>query len=122
MTFQKNVLRVAFVLLIITSLIVFIMLYFSKNKYDFPPNVSDCPDYWIIKPPTGSETRYTCENKAQIGGATQGYSFNDIANGALIPTTADKLCDLKRELNANNIMWTGLSNNQSLCNVVENID
>ena len=120
MTFQKNVLRIAFVLLIITSIIVFIMLYFSKNQYDFPPNVSNCPDYWEINGPTIEGDPYECVNKANIGSGT--YTFNGINNGALVPTTAEKLCDLKRDLNGNGILWTGLSNNPAICNVVDNIE
>ena len=121
MTFQKNVLRVAFVLLIITSIIVFIMLYFSKNQYQYPPNVSKCPDYWIISPPTSSEPNYTCENRAGLKNNAS-YTFNGVTNKAYEPVSADILCELKRNLNGNKIVWTGISNNPNICNFSEDID
>ena len=121
MTFQKSVLIVAFVLLVITSIIVFIMLYFSKNQYQFPPNVSKCPDYWVISPPTTSEQYYTCNNKAQLKNNAS-YTFNGVANKAYEPVSAEILCELKRDLNTNKITWTGISNNQQICNFSEDID
>lgn len=121
MTFQNNVLRVAFVLLIITSIIVFIMLYFSKNQYEYPPNVSKCPDYWIITPPASGSTFSTCNNKAKINNNAV-YNFKGTANRAYEPATGEQLCALKRSLTAKKIVWTGISNNPQICNYTEDID
>ena len=121
MTFQKNVLRVAFVLLIITSIIVFIMLYLSKNQYDFPPNVSRCPDYWIITPPASGSSFSTCRNKAGLSSGA-GYTFKGESNRSYEPASGEELCALKKSLNSGKIVWTGISNNPQICNYTEDID
>ena len=116
MSFQQNVLRVAIVLLIITSVIVFIMLYFSKNQYQFPPMVSKCPDYWVINSDGGDPPNYTCNDAANIMPPGTNYTI-DAKENILLPDsiTSNQLCDLKENLNSNNILWTGISNNDKIC-------
>ena len=116
MSFQQNVLRVAIVLLIITSVIVFIMLYFSKNQYQFPPMVSKCPDYWVIKSDGGDPPNYTCDDAANTMPDGTNYTI-DAKDNILLPDsiTSNQLCDLKENLNSKNILWTGISNNDKIC-------
>ena len=45
-TFQSVVLTVATVLLIISLIIVAIVSWTKQSAKNFPPVVSDCPDYW----------------------------------------------------------------------------
>ncbi len=113
MSFQQNVLRVAIVLLIITSVIVFIMLYFSKNQYQFPPMVSKCPDYWVIDDDgTGN---IECKDVASVASGAK-YTI-DAQENIMLPDsiTSNQLCDLKENLNSKNILWTGISNNDKIC-------
>ena len=50
MSFQKSVLMVSVVLLIICLIMIGIAMYNNKYDSDYPPIVADCPDYWIEKP------------------------------------------------------------------------
>lgn len=118
MSFQQNVLRVAIVLLIITSVIVFIMLYFSKNQYQFPPMVSKCPDYWVIESDGNDPPNYTCNDVAGVAGVANKANYTiDAKENIPLPDsiTSNQLCDLKENLNTNNILWTGISNNDKIC-------
>lgn len=113
MSFQQNVLRVAFVLLIITSVIVFVMLFFSKNQYEFPPMVARCPDYWVVGDDGQGQGGQKCFDKANVSGAY--YTVGDTQDGLLGSLTKTELCDLKESLNSSGILWTGISNNDNLC-------
>ena len=53
MTFQKTVLYIAVILLILSLSIIGFMLYKSKNSVKYPPELSVCPDFWEIKPVPG---------------------------------------------------------------------
>jgi len=47
MAFQKVVLTIATVLLIICLIFIGVMLYQSKYSAKFPPVKGGCPDYWV---------------------------------------------------------------------------
>ena len=61
--FQKVVIISAIVILIIALLIIGIALTYSK-KNTWPPNVSSCPDWWIID---GSGNNQKCINVKDLG-------------------------------------------------------
>lgn len=113
MSFQQNVLRVAFVLLIITSVVVFIMLYFSKNQYQFPPMVGRCPDYWVIGDDGAGGQK--CIDEANVAESNATYMVDNKENGILGSITKSDLCNLKDNLKTSKIFWTGISNNDNLC-------
>jgi hypothetical protein len=62
-TFQKIVLFVAIVILIISLIIIGIALNYSKSS-QWPPIMSDCPDYWLLD---GSGNNATCTNIKNLG-------------------------------------------------------
>ena len=47
MTFQKIVVAIAAVILIILLITIGYTMYKAKTNEDWPPVVGDCPDYWI---------------------------------------------------------------------------
>ena len=51
MTFQKTVLAIATVILVLFLIILAIILWTSRNDLQFPPEIGTCPDYFeaIIK-------------------------------------------------------------------------
>lgn len=61
--FQKTVLIGAIIILIITLVIIGIALKNAKST-DWPPLVTQCPDYWIID---GSGNNTTCTNIKDLG-------------------------------------------------------
>jgi len=47
MNFQRIVLVIAIVLLIVCLVLIGIVLVNSKSAQQWPPMIGDCPDYWI---------------------------------------------------------------------------
>jgi hypothetical protein len=62
--FQKTVLIIAIVILIITLVVIGVALSSSSRLEEWPPMLSDCPDYWKID---GSGNMATCTNIKDLG-------------------------------------------------------
>jgi hypothetical protein len=61
--FQKIVLFIAIILLIIALVFIGISLSYSKDP-EWPPMIPQCPDYWLID---GSGNNTTCTNIKDLG-------------------------------------------------------
>ena len=61
--FQKLILFIAIVILIIALVFIGIALSYSKDK-QWPPMVPECPDYWTVD---GSGNNTTCVNVKNLG-------------------------------------------------------
>jgi len=62
-TFQKIILIMAVVILLITLVIVAFALHKSRNAF-WPPLIPSCPDYWLSD---GSGNNITCTNVKDLG-------------------------------------------------------
>ncbi len=65
MEFNKTVLIIATVLLIITLTILAIMLYNSHGGLQFPPEIGHCPDFWTLNKKDGNKSM--CRNVQHLG-------------------------------------------------------
>lgn len=63
MNFQKIVLIIAVVLLILTLVVIGVALGQAKQDESWPPLVGDCPDYWVDLSGNGA----MCVNKQSLG-------------------------------------------------------
>jgi hypothetical protein len=63
LTFQKIVLTIAIILLILTLVVIGYTLSKAKTEARWPPMIADCPDYWIDLSGNGSK----CVNKNSLG-------------------------------------------------------
>jgi hypothetical protein len=61
--FQGTVLMITGVLLVVSIILIIIFLRNSKNELEWPPLVSECPDYWIDLSGNGSR----CVNIHDLG-------------------------------------------------------
>jgi hypothetical protein len=61
--FQKIVLFSAIIILIVVLIIIGMALSYAKDE-EWPPTVSDCPDYWMID---GSGNNSKCINVKDLG-------------------------------------------------------
>jgi hypothetical protein len=84
--FQKTILMIAVVILIIVLLIIGIALMNAQSSPVWPPNVPDCPDWWIAD---GSGAALKCINAKDLGicnekeknfGAAQFSGTNGLCN------------------------------------------
>jgi hypothetical protein len=62
-SFQKSVLVIAVIILVITLIFVGVALSYSKNT-TWPPMTPDCPDYWLMD---GSGNNASCINVKNLG-------------------------------------------------------
>tara|TARA_A100001015_G_scaffold313624_1_gene421277 strand:+ start:655 stop:1059 length:405 start_codon:yes stop_codon:yes gene_type:complete len=130
MTFQKTVLTIAIVLLIICLIFIGVMMYNSKYSAKFPPVTSSCPDYWVDLGSTSeNEDRSMCvppgfidpKTGKQVTPEIPGYGSNDgsckqpkyIDNSGTM--TSDELCDNSRWAKKCNLSWGGVTNNSDAC-------
>ena len=96
--FQKIVLTIAIVVFIILMIFIATVLYNSKFDVKFPPNVSQCPDYWIDQqtPPEAgsisSTSNQTCVNVKNLGNMSCRAKSCDLTWDGI--TTKPDICKL----------------------------
>jgi len=109
MTFQKTVLFVATVILLVVLVVVGFALYRSKTSGDFPPVLGDCPDYWIAKT-DGSNN--LCLNVKNLGRTECPKSMNFNQS----PWLGDSgLCNKSKWAKACDLTWDGITNDNTIC-------
>ena len=107
MVFQKTVLIIATVILILSLVFVGIMIYNSSKDADqYPPVSATCPDHWLDVSGVG------CKNVHNLGNERcQGDQ------GVIPPLFLEKWDDCKKKTMAQGcgITWDGITNNTSAC-------
>ena len=112
--FNKTVLLIASVLLILGYLIV-------KNvqNYSYPPIISDCPDYWDVA--YDSAKNKICQNNSINSGIAN--SSNNCRNypvdlfKASGSSINDIICEKNKWAKRCNIQWDGITNNSQACKI-----
>ena len=74
MGFNRTVLIIATVILIIILTILAILLYNSHGALQFPPEVGQCPDYWTLK-------NGECHNTKALGNCGKTMNPNQWGKG-----------------------------------------
>lgn len=107
--FEKSVIFVATVLLIVLLAAVGIMAYSAKYGDEYPPVQSECPDYWTVN----SEGK--CVNEKNLGTCTDSTQHEmDFTTSEW--TGNDGLTNKCKWARDCNITWDGVTNNTSACN------
>jgi len=68
-SFQKIVLTVAIVILILALIVLGVLIYNSRNSELFPPELSNCPDYFEMRQNQGIDM---CYNVHGLGSGDKG--------------------------------------------------
>jgi len=100
MTIQKQIIRVASIILILLLIMIGYMLYNAKQNIKFPPEISECPDYWKVN---GIEV---CENVKGLGSCSGVHDFSGAEWQG--KTGMKKKYDWSRQCG---IVWDGITNN-----------
>ena len=106
MSFQKNIIIIACILLILTLCLMGYMLYKNKENKKYPPVLGSCPDYWRSDP----SFNQICYNDFDLGICKNEMNFN-----------IDKFqgdqgnCNKAKWANTCQVWWTGLSGNPDIC-------
>jgi len=105
--FQKIVLFIAIIILIIALIFVGVSLHYS-NQLVWPPMVAQCPDYWIID---GSGNNATCINTKNLGTCppSSGQEFLTMNFNNAPFVGANGTCAKYTWANKCNVSWDGLT-------------
>ena len=107
--FQKIVIIIAIILLILALAFIATAITNEQKKTQFPPVISECPDYW-----KHNVEKNVCENVHKLGKeTTDGSKIKDLDLNMLNKLT---LCDKLKGANSLNISWDGITNNSKLIN------
>ena len=106
-SFQKIVLTIAIILLIISLVIIGIALNKSKEEEAWPPLVGDCPDYWLDLSGNGG----ACVNKLSLGTCNIPSAGEDNAMDFTVApyTGANGLCSKYLWAKNCNVTWDGIN-------------
>lgn len=118
MTFQKTVLIVAFVVLIICLTILGLMIRSAVKNGEFPPEISFCPDYW--KTSYNKNGGLVCLNslgmpKGKDGGVApcDTIDLSDSKYQGMGPKAMRSKCEIA---NACHVTWDGVTNGTDINN------
>ena len=105
MTFQKIVVTIAIVILILTLVVLGILIYNNRNEEQFPPEIGNCPDYFVMKQKEGGDLGVPidmCFNQHNLGNKSEGCVWFD-------PKDATKK-DRKTFAKQCGLTWDGITN------------
>lgn len=105
MNFQKLVLTIAVIVLVVSLVITGLLISRSKSSYTYPPSVSECPDYFRLVSPN------VCKNVHKLGKCSENGKPREIWNFSgsnfLGETGKQNKCKLA---NFCEISWDGIDN------------
>lgn len=116
MNFQKIVLYIAIILLIVALIVFGSMLYTDAKVY--PPTQAQCPDYWIDMS-GGIGTGGYCINTKNLG---KGSCSNRMNFNTGVWTGDDGLCNKQKWAKGCDLTWDGVTNNPNACGDDNNED
>jgi len=114
--FNRTVLLVASVLLILGLIIIGFFIVKSVEDSAYPPIISDCPDYWNVE-----YDSVTGKKKCTNNSINSGIASNNCRNYSVDLFTAngtseyDVICAKNRWATRCNIHWDGITNNSKAC-------
>ena len=113
--FNSTVLIIASIILIILLIIVALVMYYSAKNADYPPVVSECPDYWNV---TKENDKTVCKNILKVNP----HSVSDIDSCNKINTVnfiglndKNTICNKFKWAKNCNVVWDGVTNNNKSC-------
>ena len=80
MTFQTIVVTIAIIILILSLVVLGVVIYNSRNKDQYPPEISNCPDYFVMKEKSGGDLGVPvemCYNQHNLGNHSDGCEWFD---------------------------------------------
>ena len=101
--FNKTVIIIALIILILTLLAFAITIYYSKHTTVWPPEISECPDYWDVVGKSGCKPNSSLGNLGN--GSCQFKSFEDSQYGGA--SGRKQKCEWAKQCG---VFWDGISN------------
>jgi hypothetical protein len=115
MNFQRVVLTVATVLLVVALIFIGLSIHGANKKKKFPPVIANCPDYFTDE---GTNDKPLCKNTKSLG--LCGDKVPDFGESKYIGENG--MCEKKKWARQCNVTWDGISNDLNLCSNNPNPD
>ena len=109
-SFQKTVLTIAVVVLIIALILFAILMVQSSKKY--PPIVANCPDYWVDLSGGIGGDGSSCYNVKNLG---EDKCKKEMDFSADFWTGDSGTCNKQNWAKGCDLTWDGVSNNTNAC-------
>ena len=100
MAFQQIVLTIALISLILWLVIIGVLLYYNRLDAQWPPEISECPDYWDVGPDGA------CKVNAALGNAGNGSCTSYKPPQS---QTNDSRCTRQQWAKSCGIYWDGIT-------------
>jgi len=110
MSFQKIVLAISAVLLILVLLMFGYALYNKRYEDKFPPVQAECPDYWEVH--RGGDGIPMCVNVKELGSANCQKEM-DFSKFPFIGS--DGRCNKQKWARKCGVTWDGITNASGIC-------
>ena len=114
--FKKKVVGTAIVLLIFAILLIGVLLFTGGSDSQWPPVVSECPDYWIDRVDKDGEAK-KCFNVHNLGKSSCD-NIMDFSEDFWQGSTGD--CRKYRWAKDCKLTWDGITNNSTICDNDDN--
>ena len=112
MNFYKLICIIAIVVLIISLTSIAVAIQTSSKNVMFPPNVSECPDFYI-KNKRGQCTPTFPLSTKRAGCDKKSFTAKRFNNPGMGPTSG--MCAKKKWAQHCKVNWDGITNNSSVC-------
>ena len=121
-SFNKTVLIVACVLLILGLILIGVFISKNIEKAAYPPVVGDCPDYWDVS--YNSANQKICSSNSintgiagnMVSSSTTSCQSYPVSNFTNAGTSVDDIiCAKHNWAKECNIHWDGITNNSQAC-------
>jgi len=106
--FQKIVIVIAIILLILALGFIGTAISNEKNTHDFPPVIAECPDYW-----THDVEQNKCINDRELGEEHPVYG-SKLKEFLINDHRIKSMCNKKKIMNEFKLSWDGITNNPKL--------
>lgn len=110
MSFQKIILIIATILLIVVLVMFGVALHNNKEKEKYPPVEGQCPDYW--KAERGADGVTMCTNSMGLGDPNCQKEMN-FSQGAFLGSHGR--CNKKKWATQCKVTWDGITNATDVC-------
>lgn len=104
--FQKIVIIIAIILLILALAFIATAISNEKNLQDFPPVIAECPDYW-----RHDVNENKCINERELGEEINGSKLTDFS---INDPRITSMCNKRLSMDEYRLSWDGITNNPKL--------
>lgn len=119
MNFYKLICIITIVLLLACLTAIGVAIHKSSKKVIFPPNISDCPDFYIKQSPNNINCTPTYplsvpkDDSGYNSCWSNSFTQDKYNNPGMGPTSG--ICAKKKWAQTCKVNWDGITNNPSVC-------